>query len=112
MLLTPSGGRLWRVRYHHRGVEKLLTLGAYPDISLKRAREKRDDTRKLLAEGVGPNVKKRPDREQQRNSFGAVAQEWLERSLHTSLCGRASFARLNGGSLICRLLSDAFRASA
>jgi integrase len=78
MLVTPSGGRLWRLRYRHGGVEKLLTLGAYPDVSLKRAREKRDDARKLLADGVDPNDKKRADKEQQVNTFEAVAREWLE----------------------------------
>jgi hypothetical protein len=41
MLVTPSDGRLWRFRSRLGGVEKLLNLGAYPDVSLKRAREKR-----------------------------------------------------------------------
>lgn len=45
MLVTPTGGRLWRFRYRMGGVEKLLALGAYPDVSLKRAREKRDEAR-------------------------------------------------------------------
>ena len=40
MLVTPTGGRLWRFRYRRRGVEKLLALGQYPDVTLKRAREK------------------------------------------------------------------------
>ena len=48
MLVTPSGGRLWRLRYRLGGVEKLLTLGAYPDVTLKRAREKRDEARRLV----------------------------------------------------------------
>jgi len=52
MLVTPTGGRLWRFRYRLGGVEKLLTLGAYPDVTLKRAREKRDDARKLVADGL------------------------------------------------------------
>jgi hypothetical protein len=56
MLLTPSGGRLWRFRYRHAGVEKLISLGAYPDVPLKRAREKRDEARKLLADGIDPSA--------------------------------------------------------
>ena len=56
MLVTPSGGRLWRFRYRLGGVEKLLTLGAYPDVSLKRAREKRDEARKLVADEVDPSA--------------------------------------------------------
>src|SRR5882757_9323505 len=51
MLVTTAGGRLWRFKYRVGGVEKLLTLGAYPDVSLKRAREKRDDARRTLADG-------------------------------------------------------------
>src|SRR3981189_1438849 len=62
MLVTPSGGRLWRFRYRLGGVEKLLTLGAYPDVSLKRAREKRDDARKLVADEVDPSAKRQAER--------------------------------------------------
>ena len=51
LLVMPSAtqrkGRLWRLRYRYGDVEKLLSLGAYPDVSLKRAREKRDEARRL-----------------------------------------------------------------
>ncbi len=46
MLVAPTGGRLWRFRYRHGGKEKLLALGAYPDVPLRRAREKRDAARR------------------------------------------------------------------
>lgn len=91
MLVTPSGGRLWRLRYRHGGVEKLLAIGTYPDVSLKRAREKRDDARKLLADGIDPNAKRRAEKEQQVNTFEAVAREWLalqEKSLDESTLTR------------------------
>lgn len=91
MLVTPSGGRLWRLRYRHGGVEKLLAIGAYPDVSLKRAREKRDDARKLLADGIDPSAKRRAEKEQQVNTFEAVAREWLvlqEKSLDESTLTR------------------------
>jgi len=77
LLVTPAGGRLWRFRYRHGGVEKLLTLGAYPDVSLKRAREKRDDARRHVADGVDPNLKRRAERDAVTNTFVAVADEWL-----------------------------------
>jgi len=57
-LITPSGGRLWRFRYRLGGVEKLLTLGPYPDVSLKWAREKRDEARSHVADGVDPGAKR------------------------------------------------------
>lgn len=84
LLVTLAGGRLWRFRYRLGGVEKLLALGAYPDVSLKRAREKRDDARKLVADGIDPSAKRRAERSAGANTFVAVADEWLmtkERSL-------------------------------
>ena len=54
LLVTPTGGRLWRLKYRFGGREKLLTLGAYPQISLSDARQKREDARVLLANGIDP----------------------------------------------------------
>jgi hypothetical protein len=78
MLVTPTGGRLWRFRYRLGGVEKLLTLGAYPEVTLKRAREKRDDARKLVADGVDPSAKRQAEMALQADTFEAIALEWLE----------------------------------
>ena len=77
MLVTPTGGRLWRFRYRHGKVEKLLSLGAYPDLSLKRARENRDDARRYVADGVDPSAKRQAERSAATNTFVAVADEWL-----------------------------------
>jgi integrase len=76
-LVTTAGGRLWRFRYRLGGVEKLLTLGAYPDVSLKRAREKRDDARRSVADGIDPGAKRRAEHDAEINTFVAVADEWL-----------------------------------
>ena len=54
LLIQPSGGKLWRLKYRHLGKEKKLSLGRYPDVSLKRARERRDEARVLLADGIDP----------------------------------------------------------
>ena len=78
LLVTPTGGRLWRFRYRLGGVEKLLTLGAYPDVPLKRAREKREDARKLVADGIDPSAKRQAERATQVETFEAIAKEWLE----------------------------------
>jgi integrase len=78
MLVTPTGGRLWRFRYRIGGVEKLLALGAYPDVPLKRAREKRDEARILVADGVDPMAKRRADRAARTDTFELIAAEWLE----------------------------------
>lgn len=52
--ISPSGGKLWRLKYRFGGKEKLLALGKYPEVSLKDAREHRDAARKLLANEVDP----------------------------------------------------------
>jgi len=57
LLVTPTGNRLWRLRYRMGALEKLLALGAYPDVPLKRAREKRDEARKLIADGIDRNLR-------------------------------------------------------
>src|SRR5215469_2882673 len=78
MLVTPTGGRLWRFRYRIGGVEKLLALGAYPDVPLKRAREKKDEARILVADGIDPMAKRRADRAARTDTFELIAAEWLE----------------------------------
>lgn len=78
LFIPPTGARLWRLKYRLSGKEKLLALGAYPDISLKRARERRDEARKLIAEGIDPSAKKKAERQASADTFSAIAAEWLE----------------------------------
>lgn len=78
LFVTPTGGRLWRFRYRIGPLEKLISLGAYPDVTLKRAREKRDEARKLVADEIDPSVERQARRAAQLNTFEAVAAEWLE----------------------------------
>lgn len=53
--VTPSGGKWWRFCYRFDDKEKMLSLGTYPYVSLKKARERRDDARKLVADGINPS---------------------------------------------------------
>ena len=62
LLVTPAGGRLWRMRYRHRGRESMIGLGSYPDVSLKVARARRDEARKLLGSGGDPAAVRRAER--------------------------------------------------
>jgi len=78
LFVTPTGGRLWRLKYRMRGREKLISLGAYPDVGLKRAREKRDEARELIADGIDPSAVRQERRSALLETFEAVAQEWLE----------------------------------
>ncbi len=80
LLVNPNGSKYWRVKYRFLGKEKLLALGVYPEVSLKQARERRDDARRLLANGVDPGFHKQATKmamvANAANSFEAVAREW------------------------------------
>src|SRR5437763_1090693 len=78
LLVTPTGGRLWRLRYRMGGREKLISLGAYPDVPLKRAREKRDEARRLIADDIDPSAERQAKRAALLETFEGVAKEWLE----------------------------------
>ncbi|MGE3999013.1 MAG: tyrosine-type recombinase/integrase [Planctomycetaceae bacterium] len=86
LLVTPSGGKYWRLKYFFAGKEKLLALGVYPEVNLADARDRRAQARKALAAGNDPAaVKKEAKRQEtikQSNSFEAVAREWLEKREH------------------------------
>lgn len=81
LVLHPNGSKLWRFRYRFAGKENMIALGAFPIVSLADARRKRDEARKLLADGADPAVQRRLDRiaaaNSARNTFGLVAEEYL-----------------------------------
>lgn len=69
---------MWRFKYRFGGREKLLALGAHPDVPLKRAREKREDARRMVADGVDPGEARKEQRANSAHTFRAIADEWLE----------------------------------
>ncbi len=79
--VSAAGGKWWRFKYRFGGKEKRLSLGVYPDVGLKDARERRDDARKLVAKGVDPGehkkVVKAATLDRTANSFEVVAREWF-----------------------------------
>ena len=77
ILVYPNSRRGWRFRYRYKGRERLISLGIYPDVSLKRAREKRDEARVLLSDGVDPSAKRQAEKMAQADTFEAIAREWL-----------------------------------
>ena len=63
LLVTPTGSKLWRLKYRFAGKEKLLALGAYPETTLKKARDKLDEARAILREGrIRPPNERRQNR--------------------------------------------------
>ncbi|HEX7113696.1 MAG TPA: integrase arm-type DNA-binding domain-containing protein [Steroidobacter sp.] len=77
LLVTPGGGRWWRLKYRYGGRECGISLGIYPDVSLKAARERRDEARRLLASGVDPSAHRKAERAASAQRFEALAREWL-----------------------------------
>jgi len=78
--VKKSGSKYWRLKYRMDGKEKLLAIGVYPDTDLKKARDKRDDARRLLADGIDPNAVKQSSKQARRqalaDSFEVVSLEW------------------------------------
>lgn len=80
LLVNPNGSKWWRLKYRIDGREKLLSLGVYPAVPLRVARERRDEARKLLAAGVDPGAHRKAakaaQQTQRANTFEVVAREW------------------------------------
>lgn len=106
LLVNKNGGRYWRLKYRHQGKQKTLALGVYPEVSLKHARNLRDDARSLVREGIDPSVKKQADRRsadgRSENTLEKVAIEWLEiyRATWTEDHAARTWQRLNDNLLV------------
>ena len=91
LIVKPSGGKLWRLKYRHVGNEQQLTIGRYPDVGLKQARAARDKARKVIATGGNPAFeKKRADvaaKVSAANTFAAIADEFIVKREREGLKG-------------------------
>lgn len=89
LLVNPRGSKLWRIKYRIDGVERKLSLGAYPEITLAEARAARDAACRQLAHAIDPNVAKRQARIEASirasNSFASVAEELIEKKAREGL---------------------------
>jgi len=105
LIVTPSGGKWWRLKYRFDDKEKLLSLGIYPDVGLQDARERRDAARKLLANDIDPSenrkVQKAARQDRAANSFEVVAREWYAKHA-------PNWAEHHGDRIIRRLERDIF----
>ena len=85
--IAPRGGKWWRLKFRFEGKEKRISLGVYPDVSLKKARERREAARKLLADGVNPSDNRKAQKETQlekaANSLEVIAREWHKKQSTT-----------------------------
>jgi integrase len=84
LLVKPNGARYWRLQYRMAGKQKLLALGVYPQVSLREARDKQADARKLIRNGIDPVEAKREQKRtlktRSEHSFETIAREWHEQN--------------------------------
>lgn len=103
--VMPNGSKYWRLKYRYEGKEKRLALGVYPDVPIALARERRDDARKLLAQGADPSEHKKASKaakiDRAANSFEVVAREWFDRY-------STNWAKSHAQKIIRRLELDLF----
>ena len=90
--VAPAGGKWWRLKYRFGGRQKTLSFGAYPSVSLKDARQLREEAKELLAGAIDPGEQKKQEKitaqaeaQEQANTFETVAREWHSRkTVHLS----------------------------
>ncbi len=105
LLIAPAGGKWWRFRYRFAGKYKSLSMGVYPDVSLAKARERREEARKLLADGIDPSENRKAQKsakaDRAANSFEVVAREWYAKH-------KPNWAASHAVKIILRLEKDVF----
>jgi len=104
LLITPTGGKLWRFKYRFDGKEKLLAFGTYPEISLADARQRRDEARKQIAHGIDPGALRKAQKQaetEETETFEVIAREWHTKFTPTWTLGHAD-------TIMSRLERDLF----
>ena len=102
LLITPSGGKLWRFKYRFNNKEKKLAFGSYPEIGLQDARQRREDARKLLANDVDPDAVRKAQKQAktaETETFEVIAREW-----HTTFT--PSWTARHAATILSRLNHD------
>ena len=81
--VSTTGGKLWRMAYSFDGKQKTLSFSAYPAVSLKEARQKREDAKEQLAKSIDPGAQKKAVKAaiktESTSSFEVVAREWFDK---------------------------------
>ena len=91
LLVRKAGGKLWRMKYRYDGKEKLLSFGAYPAISLLKARKLRDDAREVLADNRDPNESQKTDKAENEINKQNTFEFWLNVGYYIGKTTKALF---------------------
>ncbi len=107
LLIASNGGKWWRFKYSFAGKCKTISFGTYPEISLADARQRREEARKLLVNGVDPSVNRKAVKSAKEellaNSFEAVAREW-----HKHMVGKKEWTEEHAKTIMNRLEQDIY----
>jgi len=105
LLVTPQGGKFWRMAYRLAGKQKTLSIGEYPYVSIAEARNKREEAKKQLVNGIDPSAAKIAAKTAMQgsaaNSFEIIAREWHKTHMSNKSDGHAK-------NTIDRLEKDVF----
>ena len=102
LLVQPNGSKWWRFDYRRpTSGRNTLSLGVYPDVPLKLARQRRDQFRQLVADGVDPAFQRETQKVANANTFEAIAREWF-------LARESRWAKSHSSKIIARLEADLF----
>lgn len=107
LLITPTNGKLWRFDYRFDNKRKMLALGAYPSVTLAEARQRREDAKKLLANGIDPGAMKKTlkstGKELAANTFEVIARQW-----HLKFSAAGKWSPTHAADIMHRLEKDIF----
>jgi Arm DNA-binding domain len=94
--IETSGSKLWRLRFRFGGKANMMSLGSLPAVSLKCAREKRDEIRKQIAAGINPSLRRKLDwiSAASRKTFGAIADEYIANFKASNAAFRGTIAMI------------------
>ena len=94
LLVTPAGGKHWRLKFRIDGREKKLALGSYPEISLAMARTRRDEARAAVATGTDPARAKQQGKHRARaaagNTFADIGRDYLDKRIREGMAPRTT----------------------
>lgn len=102
LLVSIKGGKWWRFDYRYNGKRKTISMGTYPDTSLAAARGRRDDARKLVANGIDPSIHRKIEKAKAgKDTFEAISREWYSKY-------SPNWSKNHGSRILRRLERDVF----
>ena len=103
VLVSPSGGKLWRLKYNYGGKQKRIALGAWPEVSLQKARQMRDELRVRIANGEDPSLTRKREKATAKISAANTVESVARESIDEKMVGEG---RADGTLLKARWFLD------